>query len=373
MQKLQTLKQNFLFILLSALGGIALSYSGIPMAWMLGSLFLASVLSSLRLKELKFQSVKNGLNPIWPQIGQLILGIQLGQNFNLSIMDTMEDYFLIIIIMLIASIAMAILSGIMLWRFSSVNMMTSLFGTTPGGISAMPTIADEVGANAFIVSIIQTIRVLLVVSFIPLLSGVINSPSVMIAIKSTQDPLSSNALIYTGILIIGACVGAKVGKRIKMPAPWLVGSMLGSGIVHLICPLFIGDLVGSSYWPQEIIICAQVLIGTNIGSRVNFAMFKGLGQTIIVSLITSLCLIVSMLLFSFLISEMTHISLVTCMLAFAPGGVAEMATTAIALHANTTFVVTVQSFRLISIITILPPIFRFLNNRTNIKLFNGSN
>src|SRR3954471_11777252 len=113
MQKLQTLKQNILYILLSALGGIPLSYFGIPLAWMLGSLFLASVLSSLRLKGLKFQREKNGLNPLWPQIGQLIIGIQLGQTFNLSIMDTLEDYFLIIIIMLISSITMAILSGIM--------------------------------------------------------------------------------------------------------------------------------------------------------------------------------------------------------------------------------------------------------------------
>ncbi|MEH7484443.1 AbrB family transcriptional regulator [Neobacillus drentensis] len=370
MQKLQTLKQNILYILLSAFGGITLSFSGIPMAWMLGSLFLASILASLHLKGLQFQRDKNGLHPFWPQFGQLILGIQLSQTFNLSIMDTLEDYFLIIIIMLISSITIAILSGLMLWRFSNVNMMTSLFGTTPGGISAMPTIADEIGANALIVSIIQTIRVLLVVSLIPIISQVVNSHSVMISTNSTQGQLSSNALLNTGIIIIGAYLGAKVGKKIKMPAPWLVGSMLGAGIIHLICPLFIiGDSVGSIYWPQEIIIFAQVLIGTNIGSRVNFSMFKGLGKAIIVGLLTSLCLIVSILVLSFLISEMTHISFVTCMLAFAPGGVAEMATTAIALHADTTFVVAVQSLRLISILTILPPIFRFLNNRTIIKSY----
>ncbi|MEH7308982.1 AbrB family transcriptional regulator, partial [Neobacillus drentensis] len=76
-----------------------------------------------------------------------------------------------------------------------------------------------------------------------------------------------------------------------------------------------------------------------------------------------------MLVLSFLISEITHISFVTCMLAFAPGGVAEMAGTAIALHADTTFVVAAQSLRLLSILTILPPIFRFLNNYSNIKSY----
>ncbi|MEH7308981.1 AbrB family transcriptional regulator, partial [Neobacillus drentensis] len=288
-------KQNILFILFSMLGGVTLSFSGIPMAWMLGSLFLAGVLTNLRLIGLNSLKQKNGLNPFWSQIGQLILGIQLGLNFNLSIMDTLEDYFFIIIFMLISSIALAILSGIMLWRFSNVNMMTSLFGTTPGGISAMPTIADEIGANAPIVSIIQTIRVLLVVSLIPIISGIINFQSVKIATNSNHSQHSSSSLLSTGILIIGAYLGSKLGKKIKMPAPWLVGSMIGAGIVHLFYPIIIiSHSVESAYLPQKVIIFAQVLIGTNIGSRVNFAMFKGLGQTIIVGLITSLCLIVSM-------------------------------------------------------------------------------
>ena len=367
MQRLQTFKQNILFIVFSLLGGVTLSYSGIPMAWMLGSLFLASILSSLHLKGLKFQGGKIGLHPFWPQVGQLILGIQLGQHFDVSILDTMEKNFFIIVIMLVSSIALAILSGIILWRFSSVNMMTSLFGTTPGGISAMPTIADEVGANAFIVSIIQTIRVLLVVSLIPIISGVINTPSVMINTNNTPSHFSMTALLLTGIQIMVAFLGAKGGKIIKIPAPWLVGSLLGTGIVHFICPYLLGDRVGPIYWPQGIIIVAQILIGSNIGARVNFAMFKGLGQTIIIGLLSSLCLIFSMMALSFLISKITPISFVTCILAFAPGGVAEMATTAIALHADSSFVVAVQSLRLICIITILPPVFRFLNNHTKNK------
>ena len=44
-----------------------------------------------------------------------------------------------------------------------------------------------------------------------------------------------------------------------------------------------------------------------------------------------------------LVAEVTGITfLLTSVLAFAPGGVAEMATTAVVLHADSTFVVTVQ-------------------------------
>ena len=63
------------------------------------------------------------------------------------------------------------------------------------------------------------------------------------------------------------------------------------------------------------------------------------------------------------VAEATGITLLTSVLAFAPGGVAEMATTAVVLHADSTFVVTVQVLRIVVVILILPPFFRLLNRR----------
>lgn len=362
MQKYYTLLLNAFYLLFSMIGGLILSFSRIPIAWMLGSLIFAALLSSFPKKWLKSKYEMNGIHPYWRQIGQAILGIELGQSFSVSIMVTFEDYFFIIIAMVIFSIAIAFLSGILLWRFSNANMMTSLFGTTPGGISAMPTIAEEVGANAFVVSIIQTLRILLVIGVIPFVAGKLNSTTVPISLEIHPITLDHLTLIFTGILIIGALAGANVCKRIKMPAPWLVGSMLGAVITQMFFPLLFGH-IGKAYWPHGLIIFAQILIGTSIGSRVNKDMFTGLGRIVGAGLLCSVCLVISMLVCSFLIADITHIPLVTCILAFAPGGVAEMATAAIALHADSTFVVAVQSLRLITILILLPPLFRFLNRR----------
>lgn len=362
MRKIYTLRQTTFYLLFSMLGGLILSFSGIPIAWMMGSLLFAAVLSSLPIKWHESQIKKNGIHPYWRQIGQAILGIELGRSISVSIMDTFGDYFFIIIVMVISSIAFAFLSGIVVWRFSKANMMTSLFGTTPGGISAMPTIAEEVGANAFVVSIIQTLRIVLVVGVIPFVAGTFTTRTTAMALESHQGSFSIESLFFTGCLIIGALAGAFVSKLIKMPAPWLVGSMLGAAMVQLLFPVLFGH-AGATFWPHELIIFAQVLIGSSIGSRVNKNMFKGLGRIVTVGLLSSLFLVISMLLCSYLISIMTRIPLVTCILAFAPGGVAEMATAALALRADSTFVVAVQSLRLITILLLLPPIFRFLNNR----------
>lgn len=97
----------------------------------------------------------------------MLLGIELGQKMNMSVIFIFKENWLIIGVMLILSVIFALLSGFVLWRFSNADMLTSFVGTAPGGLSAMPGVAQEVGANTAIVSLVQMIRVLLVVMTIP--------------------------------------------------------------------------------------------------------------------------------------------------------------------------------------------------------------
>jgi len=66
-------------------------------------------------------------------------------------------------------------------------------------------------------------------------------------------------------------------------------------------------------------------------------------------------------------SKVTDISWITAILAFAPGGIAEMAATAVALDADSTFVVVVQVLRIGIVITVLPAVFKFLERRITKK------
>ena len=85
----------------------------------------------------------------------------------MSVISIFKENWLIVGVMLLLSVVFAMLSGFVLWRFSKTDMLTSFVGTAPGGLSAMPGIAQEVGANTAIVSLVQMIRVLLVVMTIP--------------------------------------------------------------------------------------------------------------------------------------------------------------------------------------------------------------
>lgn len=159
--------RDIILILISSLGGFLLSLTGMTIGWMVGTMAAAACLSLFQPAPLKQAISQKGIHKGWLSFGQMLLGIELGQKMNMSVIFIFKENWLIIGVMLILSVIFALLSGFVLWRFSNADMLTSFVGTAPGGLSAMPGVAQEVGANTAIVSLVQMIRVLLVVMTIP--------------------------------------------------------------------------------------------------------------------------------------------------------------------------------------------------------------
>ena len=76
-----------------------------------------------------------------------------------------------------------------------------------------------------------------------------------------------------------------------------------------------------AWWPSELIILSQVVIGASIGSRIQKEMFKGLKKTLAISFLSTIFLIVSMFICSYITARITELSFTTSVLAFAPGGI----------------------------------------------------
>src|SRR4051794_19138978 len=165
------LYHSIIFIIVSSIGGFLLSLTGLGIGWMIGTILLAAFFSFRQPAWLRITTESNGLPPYWLKIGQWLLAIELGRQMNLSVLQTFSDHWVTITIMLLLSIIFSLLSGVVLWKCSQSDMLTSFFATAPGGIATMPGIAEEVGANTAIVSIVQTLRVFLVVLTIPIIAS----------------------------------------------------------------------------------------------------------------------------------------------------------------------------------------------------------
>lgn len=350
-------KNKWLFIAISAAGGFILSLSGLSIGWMLGTLITAMIISFTKPDFLG----KKGTPKYWLYTGQCMLGIELGQKINLSVLAIFQKDWAVILIMLLLSIGFSLLSGVVLWKFSRTDMLTSFFSTAPGGLSAMPGIAEEVGANTGVVSILQTMRVFLVIFTIPVVVSVlVFQPAVKTAGEHAVSDFYWNHIVWTIVLGTVAYAGYHIGKKMKFPAPWLLGSMLTVAIVQSGTSVYTGqDVV--AFWPQEVMVLSQILIAASIGSRFRKEMFIGLKKTIAVSFISTILFVAAMFACAYIVSQMTGLAFMTAALAFAPGGVAEMAATAVVLDADSTFVVAVQVLRIITVILLMPPVFRLLH------------
>ncbi|WLR51711.1 AbrB family transcriptional regulator [Bacillus tianshenii] len=359
---------GLLFILMSSVGGLLLSLTGLSIGWLIGTLVTAAFLSFKPLPFLKFTHGSRGISSYWLRAGQCIVGIELGKKMNLSVLHTFQANWLMISMMLVLSLAFSLLAGFVLWKFSKIEMMTSFFSTAPGGLTAIPSIAEEVGANTAVVSIVQTMRVFLVVLTIPLAVSLMSSTESReaVLISGSAEGFGFGSFMGTLIFIIVGCIGYFVGKYLRFPAPWLVGSMVTVAVFQGVTASIIG-YEPRAWWPGEFIIIAQVLIGACIGSRLHRDMFRGLGKAMMVALFNIIGLIVAMLLSAALFAEMTGMSYITVALAMAPGGIAEMATTAVVLQADSTFVVAVQVLRVIAVLIVLPIFFRVLARKSSTR------
>lgn len=63
-------------------------------------------------------------------------------------------------------------------------------------------------------------------------------------------------------------------KKLKFPAPWLVGGMLTVAIVQTAASSYVGYNL-QAYWPHSVMILSQIFIASSIGSRFHKEMFIG--------------------------------------------------------------------------------------------------
>jgi len=345
-------------IMIGGIGGWLVALTELPAGWMIGSLMVSAIMTFW--KPHWFHANQREFLTFWQNAGQLLLAIELGKQVNRSIWLTLFENGPIIIIVLIVSFGISLCCGWALWRYSRTDLLTGLFASTPGGMSTMPSLAEEMGANPIVVSMVQLIRLSLVVSLIPLLAfAFVGHPSGH-AVSAWTD---TGSFWVTIVLTVAAWIAAIVGKRLKFPAPWLTGGMLGTALAQTAVSVWFGhDL--HPWWSDALFCAAQVWIGTGIGTKVSRQRLMEAKSAALVGGITSFFMLSVMVLCAFIISKWTNIPLTTSLFAMAPGGVAEMAVTSISFHADATFVVAVQVIRVLAVIIMLPPVLRWLHRIT---------
>ena len=127
--------------------------------------------------------------------------------------------------------------------------------------------------------------------------------------------------------------------------------MLVSAAVHLAG-------VTSSMPPMELVAVAQVVVGSAIGARFAGAPLKWVFKIMASSIVSTSLMLGATVCFALALAPVSGLPFAAIVLAFSPGGLAEMSLIALSLGVETAFVATHHVARIAMIVIAAPLVFR---------------
>jgi membrane AbrB-like protein len=329
-------------------GGAVFAWLQLPLPWMLGAMTAVTVAAMSGVRVSLPAALRSGC--------VTILGVMLGASFTPAIIARMTDWSVTIAALLV----WCLLSGAAGWLYFRIRTgydpVTAYFAASPGGLNEMTLVGSQLGGDDRTISLIHATRVFLTVFSIPFwfrFEGGLDAAATQRAYVGllAVDPV--DAALLVGCAVLGGFGAA----RLRVPAATVVGPMLLSAAVHL------AGLTESAP-PTLLVFAAQVVIGTALGCRFQGFALGAAGRTIGHGCAVGMLMIALTVAFSFGLERLTGLPLAAILLAFAPGGLAEMSLVALALAVDAAFVATHHIVRIILVVLFAPVLFRWLGRRS---------
>ncbi|MET3287642.1 UNVERIFIED_CONTAM: membrane AbrB-like protein [Brevibacillus sp. OAP136] len=341
-------------LLIAVVGGTICSLVHSPLPWLLGPLIMSVVCKFFGMKEVSV--------PAWfRKVGLIVVGVTLGMRITPEIWQTMANHLGLMLIGTIITILFGVLNAWIVYRFEKVDVVTAIFSNIPGGLTEMVTIGQTMGGNLQIISMFHSIRVVIIVCFTPYFVRLLTASSSGVP-TGIQGGAVVGILTTLGLLSIGA-IGALLVSKARIPAPFLLGSLLFAAAACL--AFSIGD--GGATLAKPVVNFAQAAIGLSIGLEFRRDDLVKHRRFFFLGMAHSLLLFVLSLTLAFVLPYVSDIELIASVLGTAPGGIAEMSLTALMTGADPLLVTAFQLFRVLFIVTVFSFLIRAFVKRIEAK------
>ncbi len=318
---------------------------GVPVAWLVGPMIAAVVLS------LAGAPPQPSTAKLFPVV-QAVIGATLSASFTIDALKPLGEHWLPIGVSVVLVLAVSIGAGLVLTKVASLDIATASLGTIPGGASGMVAMSEELGGDARLVAFMQYARLVVVIVSIAVLARMVDTggePVNQQLAASDGPPM----IARYGLAVLVAGLGGWLGVRFRLPAGALVGAMIVGLIPGL---LEIGPLA----WPGFVLSGAYLLLGSRVGSRFDRAIIRRLWALLPFALGFVVALIVICAGIGWGLHLATNLDVLTSLLATSPGGIDAATIAALDTGANVTMVVSIQMMRLLIMVLVGPFIIRRL-------------
>lgn len=304
-------------------GGWLFATLKVPLPWMLGPLAFSTVAALLGAPVAAPNAARA------PMLA--VLGVMLGAGVSPDLVARAPQYVGSIVALVFVAVIGTGLCFLYFRKVGKFDRTTSFYSSVPGGLSEMILMGEHDGGSVRDIAVIHGGRILFVVLVIPFLIQF--ASGIMIGGRPPPGvPLLQ--LAWTDLLLFAAtfAAGTALSTVVKSPTALFLGPLVVSAIVH-------GSGWTKFQAPSELVITAQLIIGLSLGCRFAGARVRDIGRSLLLSLGASMLLLSVAAAFAWVVSMLLHLDMLGLLLAYSPGGVAEMSLVALALHIDTALVV----------------------------------
>ena len=315
---------------------------GLPLPLLLGPMFacLAAALAGAPLAGVP--RISEAMRPI--------LGVAVGASLTPALFARLGDMALSVSLIPIFILLIGLTGYPYFRRVWGFDHATSYFAAMPGGLQDMMLFGIDAGGDPRALSLIHTTRVLVIVSLMPFL------------IRWLYDlPLSGPPGKHAGAIppfefvVMAVCgiVGWWSGVRVQLFGAPMLGPLILAGTVSMLDGLHFRP-------PAEAMWVAQFFLGIGIGVKYVGIRLAEIHRVLVASI--GYCVLLTLLSIGFAetVIQAGLAPPLDAILAFAPGGQAEMVLLAIIAGTDVAYVVTHHLLRLVLVILGAPIAARWL-------------
>lgn len=320
-----------------------------PLPWLIGPLFASA---ALRIAGADLRC------PVAARAaGQWAIGTVLGLYFTPAVLAVVAAHAGYILGAVAFALALGCLCAWMLKRLADVSIATAFFGMALGGASEMAVQGERHGAAAQHVAAAQGVRLMFVVSFLPFVlrywssHGMPPLPDTGIAVAAAV-PVTAPLPAF-GLLAAVTCAAGWLLWRRGVPNAWVLGPLFAAGVLAA-AQVPVGGV------PEWMVRTGQLCIGLSLGTRFTPGFLHTAPRYMAAVVACTATALGLAALFGLALAKFGALHPATAMLATSPGGIAEMALTARALHVEVPVVTAFHVCRMVVLVLAVGPAFRRL-------------
>ncbi|MCU1604297.1 MAG: putative ammonia monooxygenase [Modestobacter sp.] len=288
---------------------------------------------------------------------QAVIGVSIGALMQTDTLAAIAEHWLPVLMVTVGTLLVSLVAGQLMRLQPGVSAVTGAFSMIAGGASGIAAMARDLGADAQVVSVLQYLRVLLIVVAMPVVAtAVFGAEAVAGGTTAGGGPGWLAGLLFT---VVSVGVGLVLGRVSRIPVAALLGPLAVAAAL---------DLTGVSQdaaVPGLVEAAGFLAIGLQVGLGFTRDSLRLVGRALPLALLLIVAAVAACAGLGVLLAHAAGVTPLEGYLATTPGGLYVVLATATDSGADATFVLAVQVLRLFVMLFSAPLLARWLRARVD--------